>query len=420
LVLLAPRGREFVCWSGSERTPTAHTARERILLVKEVLASIFAPLRGGAGAAVRRAPMPAARAAVAPAAGGEFYIPSLDGIRAVSFLIVFVAHAGLDGLVPGGFGVTVFFFLSGYLITTLLRREYARHGAISYQNFYIRRILRIFPPYYLVLSVATLLTLAGVLRGELAPGPVAAQLAYCYNYFVAFAGWDGVARGTGIYWSLAVEEHFYLVFPFVYALLQRSVPSRRGQFALLLAACAAVLAWRCVLVSLLGAADERTYVATDTRIDSILFGCALAVLGNPVLDRPGAPAPRWVLAAVPLALAALLVSFAYRDAQFRETFRYTLQGLALMPLFIVAIRYPSAPPFALLNVRWVRFLGVLSYSLYLVHQVYLFALGEWLGWHPLPQGALALALAIATAAALYYAVERPCARLRRRLLAAVA
>src|SRR5438105_2995303 len=82
---------------------------------------------------------------------GGFQIPSLDGIRAVSFLIVFLAHAGLERYVPGYFGLTVFFFLSGFLITTLLRREYDRTGSVSLSHFYLRRILRIFPPFYLVL-----------------------------------------------------------------------------------------------------------------------------------------------------------------------------------------------------------------------------------------------------------------------------
>src|SRR5437016_5429614 len=81
----------------------------------------------------------------------HFYIPSLDGIRAVAFLFVFVAHAGLGNVVPGGFGVTIFFFLSGYLITTLMRREAERSGTVSLRIFYARRFLRIFPPFYLVL-----------------------------------------------------------------------------------------------------------------------------------------------------------------------------------------------------------------------------------------------------------------------------
>ena len=92
-----------------------------------------------------------------PAAKSMRHIPSLDGIRGLSFLLVFVAHAGLDNYVPGGFGVTIFFFLSGFLITSLLRTEFEKHAAVSLRHFWLRRILRILPPFYLVLAAAVLL-----------------------------------------------------------------------------------------------------------------------------------------------------------------------------------------------------------------------------------------------------------------------
>jgi peptidoglycan/LPS O-acetylase OafA/YrhL len=100
------------------------------------------------------------------------HIPSLDGLRAISFLIVFVAHSGLEWIVPGGFGVTVFFYLSGFLITTLMRVEYRRDGTVSLRAFYVRRVLRILPPFYLVLVLAHALTLVHVLPGQLEAGPV--------------------------------------------------------------------------------------------------------------------------------------------------------------------------------------------------------------------------------------------------------
>lgn len=101
---------------------------------------------------------------------GAFHIPSLDGLRAVAILLVFVAHAGLDHIVPGGFGVTIFFFLSGYLITTLLRREFDRFGSIDLWQFYLRRVLRIWPAFYLVLLCGAALTLLHVLPGTLGIG----------------------------------------------------------------------------------------------------------------------------------------------------------------------------------------------------------------------------------------------------------
>ena len=95
----------------------------------------------------------------------KFYIPSLDGIRTIAFLIVFLSHAGGEKIFPGGFGVTVFFFLSGYLITTLLRREYEQNQFINLKHFYLRRLVRIWPGFYLVLFLASILTWIGVLEG---------------------------------------------------------------------------------------------------------------------------------------------------------------------------------------------------------------------------------------------------------------
>ena len=330
-------------------------------------------------------------------------------------MVVFVAHAGLDRFVPGGFGVTVFFFLSGYLITTLLRKEHDGRGTVSLRQFYLRRALRILPPFYLVLALAVLAAELGLIAGGVRAGAVAAQALHLANYWIVRHGYEGQPAGTGVYWSLAVEEHFYLVFPFLYLALRGLVRDRRGQAAILVALSAAVLVWRCVLVYGDGAPTDRTYVASDTRVDSILFGCALAILGNPMLDGESKITEtgwKWVL--LPAGVVALLFSFVYRDAAFRETFRYTLQGVALCPVFIVAMRYPTWAPCRVLNLKVMSFLGVLSYPLYLVHHVILGALGAG-PFGPLARASLALALSIAVAWAIHEVVEKPCARLRRRL-----
>ena len=139
-------------------------------------------------------------------------IPSLDGLRAMSFFIVFVAHAGLGAYVPGGLGVTIFFFLSGFLITTLMRIEYERHGTVNLKRFWLRRILRIWPAFYLVLLAA--ITAALVFQPDTLSMPAArAQLLHLSNYWSIYHGFVGQADGTGVYWSLAVEEHFYVLLP---------------------------------------------------------------------------------------------------------------------------------------------------------------------------------------------------------------
>ena len=359
-----------------------------------------------------------ATAAPAPARSPSLHIPSLDGIRACAVMLVFVAHAGLRGRVPGEFGVTVFFFLSGYLITTLLRIEHEQTGAISFRAFYLRRVLRIFPPFYLALAIATVLWLVG----GLPKGPpfqldgVLAQGLFLTNYYIVQHGWwTGHAQGTWIFWSLAVEEHFYLAFPLVYLLLLRFLPGRRRQALVLAGLCGLVLAWRLVLVFALGAARDRTYVATDTRIDSILFGCILGVIANPVLDRTRVSDDALRYAWVPLALAGLLLSFVVRSPRFQMSLAYTLQGLCLFPLFIAAVRLADWGPFRLLNLSWVKFVGILSYSIYLVHPAVLWGVTSWIAAPAAVQAVLGLALTLAIACGIYLAVEKPAARLRRRL-----
>ena len=257
------------------------------------------------------------------------HIPSLDGLRAVSFLIVFLAHSGIRGLVgiPGGFGVTVFFYLSGFLITTLMRMERQATGTVNLRHFYLRRALRILPPFYLILFFACSLTLFGLLPGQLSPTVVLAQSLHVSNYWFIWNGAVGSAAGTVPYWSLAVEEHFYMLFPVLYLGLAR-VMSRHAQARSVLACCALICVWRCLLVGVFGVNDDRTYMGSDTRFDSIFFGCALAIGMNPVLDAPHGSERLWKWLLFPAALALLICTFAFRAEWFRETIRYTLQGRA--------------------------------------------------------------------------------------------
>jgi len=349
---------------------------------------------------------------------GPLQIPSLDGIRAASFMLVFLAHSGLEDKVPGGLGVTTFFFLSGYLITTLMRQEFEEAGQVSFRQFYLRRALRILPPFYTVLLVSAALSTIGVLHGPPARGPFVAQLLHFANYWQVGHGSTGEIAGTGVYWSLAVEEHFYLLFPAIFVLLHRAVRTPMGRAAFLWVVCAAILAWRCALVFGAGAVPDRTYLASDTRFDSILFGCALALVGNPALDAktPAADA-RWLRVLLPAGLALMLGSLLFRDPRFRETFRYSLQGLALYPFFVCAVRNPQWGPFKLLNHRCVQRVGALSYSLYLVHHVVLFGLRRWLSIHPVflsPRIAAAAAASLALATAITFLIERPAMAAIRR------
>jgi len=344
-------------------------------------------------------------------------IPSLDGLRAVSILIVFLAHTGLRGIVPGFFGVTVFFFLSGYLITTLLRIEFEGTGDLSLRSFYLRRAFRIWPLFYLVLIVATLLTALGAYGPPppLDAGLIFMQFAHLANYAITEHGWYfGRAQGTWVYWSLAVEEHFYLALPVVYLAMLRAGLRPRRQAAIFLALCLATLLWRLVLVFFFDASKERMYVATDTRIDSILFGCVLAVVYNPVLDRAPCGEAWLKYLWAPLGIVLLVVSFLPRQPWFDQTLRYTVQGMALLPVFLVAVRHPRWPPCRPLNHPWVRMLGVLSYAIYLVHTVVIELVERWIK-SPLALTLLSTAATLSVAWLLHRAVEQPFIRMRKRL-----
>ncbi|MBA5637142.1 acyltransferase [Duganella sp. LX20W] len=344
----------------------------------------------------------------------DFYLPSLDGIRACAAVLVFISHAGWGDAIPGGFGVTVFFFLSGYLITTLLRMEYERGHTIDFRNFYLRRVYRIFPPMYFVLLVVLLACALGLTaqRGDVAG--LLAEMTQVTNYYILQVPHPQLVPFTGTYWSLAVEEHFYILFPALYLFCARRWRNDRIA-AVFLALCVAELAWRCLLIYGWHVSDDWTYLASDARMDSLLYGCTMGVWRNPALDGVRRDRARWqdgaVLAA---ALALLAFCFLYRDAQFRATWRYTLQGVALFPLFWYAVRYPHWPMFRPLNTAPVKLLGVLSYAFYLSHLMWIGA-AETLVRGKFAVAALAFVLTVAFAYAMHRLIERPFAVLRRKL-----
>ena len=344
----------------------------------------------------------------------DHYIPSLDGIRALAVTTVFVAHAGLDRFIPGGFGVTVFFFLSGFLITSLLRREHEQHGFIHLQQFYLRRIIRIWPPMYLTLGIVVALSLLNAFQLA-APQQESLwfQMLHLANYQQIF-GQALSIPGTEVLWSLAVEEHFYLFWPVVFNLLyQRLSPI---QFAIFLSGlCCAFLAWRCVLVFYWHMPEWRTYVATDTRIDSIMFGCILALCYRPS-GKVSVKGSCCIISGVTFGAATMLLAgFLIGNPMFRETFRYSLQGVALMPLFYLAVNYSDVGIIRCLNWPAVRFLGVLSYSIYLSHFFILSLLMRDRLSYPLVMAAAAAVMTIAYAIVVYRVVECPLLTLRRNL-----
>jgi peptidoglycan/LPS O-acetylase OafA/YrhL len=186
--------------------------------------------------------------------------------------------------------------------------------------------------------------------------------------------------------------------------------------AILLAVCGVVMLWRAYLVFVAGYGHGYTYLATDTRVDSILYGCILGVWCNPALDRSERiPSRRTWFALLAASLGLLLVTFLYRSESFREVFRYSLQGIALFSVFFCAVRFHDSPVFAWLETRPMRAMGLISYTFYLVHFPSLMIVKRYVDLGVWPRTALAFLLTTAVSTAMYFLVERHMAALRRRL-----
>ena len=344
------------------------------------------------------------------------YIPGLDGLRAVAFFIVFLAHSaffGKDSLfVPATFGVTIFFFLSGYLITTLLRREFERTGTVSLRDFYIRRTLRIFAPLYVAYGLAVLAAwLLGMEHGN--GKGLASSLLYFYNYSSDLHWGEIVPHGMDVIWSLCVEEHFYLLFPLGLLMMARRRWSWRKQANLLFWICLATLVWRYFITWYMTPIWEWAYRATDSRFDSILWGCILALRFNPQYDDPPLLPKKHRTAAFLLAVFGIVLTLLPKSIWYRDTLRYTLQSALLMPVFAFVLTTIESPLVKWLEWKPVRYLGWISYSLYLCHFVIVEDLRSrfsraW--WVP----TCALVLALVYAVVMRYVLELPLQNLRAR------
>jgi peptidoglycan/LPS O-acetylase OafA/YrhL len=347
-----------------------------------------------------------------PADSSGLYVPSLDGMRAIAFFFVFVSHAQPFKALPGGFGVTVFFFLSGYLITSLLRDEARKTGTISLKGFYLRRVLRIFPPCYLTVILVSTLAAAGILYNRESYASLVSAFLYFSNYW-NILDWGNLPAGLGVLWSLAVEEHYYLLFPLLYWWFIRRQMDRPHQATVLIVLCLGALAWRCYRVLIWHSPWDDIYEGTDTRFDSILGGCVLALVAN---SRLGDRVP-WVTrhaATLAWSGARLIgVCFVYRNAIFRDTVRYTLLEIGLMPIFFFVTLPRASFITRCLECRGLRHLGQLSYSMYLIHHTLFHHFYHYYRPSVLLAAGILL-LTIAYAQAMRICVELPIQRMRSR------
>lgn len=330
-------------------------------------------------------------------------IHSLDGLRAFAITLVLLQHLHSSKTIPfldylwrfellGDIGVRVFFVISGFLITTLLHREHARSGKIDLKAFYIRRALRIWPAYYSFLVVVA----AGVLLGLQPFGlrDLVGPALFLTNYV-------GSPIALGHTWSLAVEEQFYLLWPFILVALGW----RRAPW-LVLAFCIAAPVLRGIL-SVPDGAVQVLWTRFENTGDAIGWGCLYA-LASERRKLPRLSTQASAVTAVVAAIALLVMSMFSALPTTWNVAGTVAADLTALILLHSALNAQGTFVHWLLNNRAVRTVGVLSYSLYLWQQVFVY------GGFKL--GAPANLLAIATAAMLsYYLIERPFLRLKDRL-----
>ena len=354
----------------------------------------------------------------APNAALTNRLPSLDGLRALSIVLVIVGHASstvkilsprasvvLGFVGAGRIGVSIFFVISGFLITTLLLREYTFTGGISLKDFYLRRAFRIFPAFYAYWAVALGLTLLGLIhltRSELISSAV-----YVWNY---------MPRKTdswflGHTWSLSVEEQFYLLWPLLLKLTGNKAATRS---ALLVVGTAPLL--RVATYFLLRPTRPLIGMMLPTRADTLLAGALLAVV---CMEEGGLQTVKaWASSKlIPLLFVGFIAADTLLSLRFKGGYLlavgYSLQNLMIVALVAHVVFCSDTRLGQLLNHRVVVHVGVISYSLYLWQQLFLTpkntTLSGMFPWN--------IACAFLAAELSYHFIEQPFLRWRHKFSA---
>jgi peptidoglycan/LPS O-acetylase OafA/YrhL/lysophospholipase L1-like esterase len=356
-----------------------------------------------------------------PQGSGQRYMPGLDGLRAIAVLAVIAYHEQF-GWAPGGLlGVAVFFTLSGYLITDLLLAQWVTAGQIRLRQFWLRRARRLLPALFVMLALVTAwVTIMDRSRLASLRGPVLAAVTYTSNWYLIVKNQSYFARFAppqplDHLWSLAVEEQFYLLWPWLLLLALLFLRRAGGKSVKWLAIPTVLLAaGSAILMALLyhpGLDPTRIYEGTDTRACGLLVGAALAMLWP---SRAGANLKRRVWA-VDVAAGAGLVVVGVMIARVGQYSPFVYRGgLVVLSVATAAILAAGAVPGSLVGraLAWapLRWLGVRSYGIYLWHYPVIVLSSPANATEDLPRAAVQIAVSIGLAALSWKFVEEPVRR----------
>ena len=342
-------------------------------------------------------------------------IPSLDGLRAVSILIVLIGHLATCHRIPpkaerlilllfnAHVGVTIFFVISGFIITTLLLNEKFSENGIDVRMFYARRALRILPACYLYILFIFVYT---VLSGHWSRGYL---FLHALTFTLNFA--SGGVWTLGHLWSLGVEEQFYTFWPWVMRLRVRSIAGAAVLMIVLAPLVRLATHWHPAW----GMITLRPFLA---RADSLMIGCLLAVGRRAFADRWEAlnwgKSPLRFLCVFIIWLVYYLGSIG-KGGDLMILFGRTAQSACIAYILAGSITRTDGKLFRLLNHPLAVALGTLSYSLYIWQQFFIYFPGSGagrLGWSR--EFPMDIVLIFAAAAASYYLWERRFLKLKAR------
>jgi peptidoglycan/LPS O-acetylase OafA/YrhL len=334
----------------------------------------------------------------------------LDGLRGVAIIMVVVGHVahfsfGSNGVwsTCSSAGVSLFFALSGFLITNIVAAEIETSGRIDFVRFYLRRCLRLLPALFAFLGTIAIIKLLGLFPQD-AWSSLAASVLYVRNIF-------GSGDGTGHLWSLSLEEQFYFTWPILLFLIFK----RRHSFTL--AILIAIAVWRAGMIHLHLASDVSgaLYERPWFRYDSILYGCFISIAAGerPAADRPLSATLLHPLLTIPLLAWSTTIS----TRSSLHPIALTLEALlAASVTFSVVVCSPQSALYRALASAPLRFLGRISYSLYLWQQPFLVVRQP--PWHGLRTFPTSVGAALFLAILSYYLIERPFLSFKSKLSAA--